>query len=115
MKFKKIIPFFIAILPFLASCTDEANMTLLENVQVSSSYASIPVEGGSTTITVKAKDNWTAQKVFIMKNDSVVKDSISWLTLSTTTGSKGETELTFSAPATVNGRSAEVLIKCGGA
>jgi hypothetical protein len=113
MKIKNIIPLFIAILALMTSCADEATMTLLDKIQVSSSYVSIPVDGGSTSITVTAKDSWTAEKVFIMKNDSVVKDSISWLTLSVTSGSAGETELTFSASSTLDGRTAEVLIQCG--
>jgi hypothetical protein len=49
MKLKKIIPFFIAILALMTSCTDEATVTLLGKIQVSSSYVSIPVEGGSTS------------------------------------------------------------------
>ncbi len=114
MNFKKIIPFFIAVLALMTSCNDEETMTLLDQIQVSMSYVSIPVEGGSTSITVTAKDSWTAEKVFIMKNDSVVKDSISWLTLSVTTGSAGESTLTFSAPSSLDGHKAEVLIQCGG-
>ncbi|MHB9143624.1 MAG: BACON domain-containing protein, partial [Paludibacter sp.] len=93
MKLTKIFPLIIAILALMTSCADEATMTLLDEIQVSSSYVSIPVEGGSDTIKVTAKDSWTAKKVFIMKNDSVVKDSISWLTLSVTTGSAGESTL----------------------
>jgi len=113
MKFKKIFPLFIGILALMTSCTEEATVTLLDEIQVSSSYVSIPVDGGSDAITLTAKDSWTAKKVFIMKNDSVVKDSISWLTLSVTTGAAGETELVFSASSTIDGRYAEVLIKSG--
>lgn len=114
MKIKKIFPFFIAVLALLASCAEEATVTLLDEIQVSSSYVAIPVDGGSTSITVNAKDSWTAKKVFIMKNDTVIKDSIPWLTLSATTGSAGETKLTFSASSTLDGRTAEVLIQSGG-
>ncbi len=114
MKLKYLFPIFIAILALFASCDDEDQVTLLGSIQVSSSYVSIPLDGGSTNITVTAKDSWTAEKVFVMKNDSVVKDSISWLTLSTITGSAGESTLSFSAESSLNGRSAEVLIQCGG-
>lgn len=114
MNLKKIFPFLIATLALLASCAEEATVTLLDEIQVSSSYVSIPVDGGSTSITITAKNSWTVKKVFIMKNDTVVKDSISWLTLSATTGSAGETELTFSAPSAIDGRTAEVLIQSGG-
>jgi len=108
MKFKKIIPFFIAILALMTSCADEATVTLLDEIQVSSSYVSIPVKGGSTSITVKAKDSWTVEKVIIKK------DSVKWLTISSTIGSAGESELTFTAPTAIDGRTAEVLIQSGG-
>jgi hypothetical protein len=74
---------------------------------VSSSYVPIPVGGGSTSITVTAKDSWTAEKVTTTKNP------VTWLTISSSSGSAGESTLTFSAPSTLDGRSAEVLIKCG--
>lgn len=114
MKLKRIFPLFIAILALMTSCADEATMTLLDEIQVSSSYVSIPVDGGSDTITVTAKDSWTVEKIFIMKNDSVVKDSISWLKISSTSGAAGEAEIIFSATSTLNGRTADVLIKSGG-
>ena len=103
MKLKRIFPFFVAILALMTSCTDEETMTFLDEVQVSSSYVSIPVEGGSTSITVTANDSWT------------VENSVEWLTTSSTSGSAGESTLTFSASTTLDGRTAEVLIQCGGA
>jgi hypothetical protein len=108
MKLKNIFPFFIAILAFLTSCVDEETVTLLDGIQVSSSYVAIPIGGGSTSITVTAKDSWTAEKVTTTKNQ------VTWLTISSISGSAGETTLTFSALSTLDGRSAEVLIKCGG-
>lgn len=114
MKLKYIFPILMAILALMTSCDEEETITLLNEIRVSKSFVSLPVEGGSETITVTAKDNWTAEKVFIMKNDSVVKDSISWLALSVTTGSAGESELTFTAPSTLDGRTTEVLLKSGG-
>jgi len=102
MKLKKIFPLFIAILAFMASCTDEETMTLLDQIQVSQSYVSIPVDGGSTSITITAKDSWT------------VENNVEWLTLSSTSGSAGESELTFSASSTLDGRKGEVLIQSGG-
>jgi hypothetical protein len=102
MKLKRIFPFFVAILALMASCTDEETMTLLGEIQVSSSYVSIPVDGGSTAITVTAKDSWT------------VENSVEWLTISSTSGSAGESTLTFSAESALDGRTAEVLIQCGG-
>ena len=102
MKLKNIFPFFIAILALMASCTDEETMTLLDKIQVSSSYVAIPVNGGSTSITVTAKDSWT------------VENSVTWLTVSSTSGSAGESTITFSAESALDGRTAEVQIQCGG-
>ena len=107
MKLKNIFALFIAILALMTSCTDEETMTLLEGIQVSSSYVAIPVAGGSTAITITAKDSWTAEKVTTAKN------KVEWLTISSTTGSAGESTLTFTAPSALDGRTAEVLIKCG--
>ncbi len=107
MKFKYFFPIFIAVAALMVSCDDEFSATLLDEIQVSSSYVSIPVAGGSTPITVKANDSWTAEKV------TTAKDKVEWLTISSTTGSAGESTLTFSAASTLDGRAAEVLIKCG--
>lgn len=102
MKLKRIFPFFVAILGLMTSCTDEDTVTLLPEIQVSSSYVSIPVDGGSAAITVTAKDSWT------------VENNVEWLTISSTSGSAGESTLTFSAESALDGRTAEVLIQCGG-
>jgi hypothetical protein len=114
MKLKYLFLLFIATVALMTSCDDEDAVTLLKEIQVSSSYVAIPEEGGSTTITVTAQDSWTTEKVLIWKNDTTVQDSIKWLTISPATGSAGETELTFSAPSTINGRTAEVLLHSGG-
>ncbi len=102
MNLKKIFPFLIAILALMTSCTDEETMTLLDEIQVSSSYVSIPVDGGSTSITVTAKDSWT------------VENNFEWLTISSNSGGAGESTLTFSAESALDGRKAEVLIQSGG-
>ncbi|AHW59611.1 Putative binding domain-containing protein, N-terminal [Draconibacterium orientale] len=102
MKLKYLFPIFIAILALMTSCNDEDTVTLLDEIQVSSSYVSIPVDGGSTTITIMAKDSWT------------LENTVEWLSLSSTSGSAGESTLTFSAESALDGRTAEILIQCGG-
>jgi len=102
MKLKYFFPLLIAALALMVSCDDELSVTLLDEIQVSSSYVSIPVEGGSTTITVSATDSWT------------VESSLLWLTISSTSGSAGESTLTFSASSALDGRTGEVKIQCGG-
>lgn len=101
MKIKYFFPLFIMAVAMMVSCEDEVSVTLLDEIQVSTSYVSIPVEGGSTTITVTANDNYT------------VSSSIAWLTISSTSGSAGESTLTFTASSTLNGRTGEVKIQCG--
>lgn len=109
MKLKNIIPACLAVVSLgLAGCSDDETPTLLGSVQVSTSYVSIPVEGGADTITVKAHGDWTIEKVMTKK------DSVKWLTLSDTVGVAGETQLVFSAPSTLDGRTAELLLHCGG-
>ena len=105
MKLNKIFPLIFAILALMTSCADEETMTLLDEIHVSSSYVTIPVDGGSDTIILKAKDSWMVEKVVS------AKDSVKWLTISTMSGEAGETELVFSAESTLNGRTAEVLIR----
>ncbi len=108
MKLKYLFPLFIATLLLAMSCAEEEVVTLLDEIQVSSSYVAIPEGGGSTSITVTATGSWTAEKV------TTDKDPVEWLTLSTTSGSAGESQLTFSAKSTIDGRAAEVLIHSGG-
>jgi hypothetical protein len=102
MKLKYFFPLFFVAVALMVSCEEEASVTLLDNIQVSSSYVSIPVAGGSTSITVTANDSWT------------VENSVQWLTISSTSGSAGESTLTFSASSTLDGRAGEVKIQCGG-
>jgi hypothetical protein len=119
MKLKQIFPLFIAMLAFMTSCADEATITLLDEIQVSSSYVSIPVAGGSDTITVIAKDSFKVKEKEVVIVVNGIKDTIlvpdipAWLTISSTKGAAGESSLIFTAASTLNGRSTEVLIKCG--
>jgi hypothetical protein len=102
MKLKYFFPLFIASVAMMVSCNDEFSVTLLEEIQVSSSYVSIPVEGGSSSITVTANDSWT------------VENNLTWLTISSNSGNAGESTLTFSASAALDGRTGAVKIQCGG-
>jgi hypothetical protein len=101
MKLKYFFPLFIAALALMVSCNEEFSETLLDEIQVSSSYVSIPVGGGSTPITVTASEGWT------------VENNVAWLTISSPSGGAGESTLTFSAEATLDGRKGEVKIHCG--
>lgn len=101
MKLKYFISFF-ALVALLAGCSDDDAMTLLDEIQVSSSYVSIDVAGGSNTITLNAKDAWTFDEAELPE----------WLTVSPMTGGAGETKVTFTAPANLDGRTTVLHVKC---
>ena len=101
MKLKYFISFF-ALVALLAGCSDDDAMTLLDEIQVSSSYVSIDVAGGSNTITLNAKEAWTFDEAELPE----------WLTVSPMTGGAGETKVTFTAPATLDGRQTVLHVKC---
>ena len=104
MKAKYIFASLVAALAVLAGCQKEETAHYLDEVQVSSSYVSVPLAGGSATpITVTATSSWTISGV------------PSWLTVSPVSGSAGETKVSFSAPAALDGREAEILLTCDGA
>lgn len=107
MKTKYIYFVLFGFLSLLAGCTAEEDVTLLDDIQVNISYVALPVDGGSATIKVTSTKDWTAEKVVTKK------DSAKWLGISAAQGNAGETELTFSAPKTLDGRSATVLLHCG--
>ena len=102
MKIKNILVSLVAILALAAGCNQVEPDHFLSEVKVSSSYVAIPMNGGSTPITVDATDSWS---IPTMPN---------WLTISPASGSAGSTTVTFSAPTTLDGRVAEVVINCGG-
>ena len=109
MKIKNIIPAFVAALALLVvSCDDDDKITQLGSVQVSSSYISLPLEGGANTFTVTAQGDWKLKKVMTKK------DSVKWLEISDTLGTAGATEVKLTAPKTLDGRQAELLLTCNG-
>jgi RPA family protein len=120
MKLKYFLSFF-ALIGLLASCSDDDSITLLDDVQVSASTVAIDMAGGETTITVNAKSDWAFNKVIrqITKradgsNDTTYTETPDWLTVSPLSGGAGETKVTFSAPATDDGRSVELRLSCNG-
>ena len=103
MKLKYFISFF-ALVALLTSCSDDDAMTLFDEIQVSSSYVSIDVNGGSNTITLNAKEAWSFDQEEIPE----------WLTVSPMNGGAGETQVTFSAPAAPDGRTTVLHVACAG-
>ena len=103
MKLKYFISFF-ALVALLTSCSDDDAMTLLDEIQVSSSYVSIDEAGGSTTITLNAQEAWSFDE----------EELPAWLTVSPMNGGAGETSVTFSAPAAPDGRTTVLHVACAG-
>ena len=101
MKLKYFISFF-ALVALLSSCSDDDAMTLLDEIQVSSSYVALDEAGGSNTITLNAKEAWSFDEAELPE----------WLTVSPMNGGAGETQVTFSAPAAPDGRTAVLHIAC---
>lgn len=105
MKLRNIILSLIAIVACTVSCEQEIKH-YLDNIQVSSSYAAISTSGSSCNITINATDSWTVE--------ALDKKTAEWLTVSPMSGSAGESTITISAGATLDGRTAELKINCGG-
>lgn len=101
MKAKYIILSLIASLAVLVGCEKEG-FHFLEGLTVDSSYVSVPLSGGSNKITVVSDAAWT------------ITDMPAWLTVSPTSGSAGETTVTFSAAAALDGRETTVLLTSEG-
>ncbi|MBQ9637472.1 MAG: DNA-binding protein [Prevotella sp.] len=115
MKLRYFIPSLIAAVTLLVSCSENDDPTLLSQLQVSSSYVAIDITGGSQSITLNANSDWAfVSQQWIAGKDTTNAASPAWLTISQTSGSAGETTLTFSAESTLDGRTAELLISCGG-
>ncbi len=103
MKLKYFISFF-ALVAMLSACSDDDSITLLDEIKVSSSYVSIDEAGGSNTITLTASEAWTFD----------AEELPDWLTISPMNGGAGETQVTFTAPATPDGRTAILHVECAG-
>ena len=115
MKLRYLIPCFVAALTMFVSCSDDNDPTYLDEVRVSSSYVAIPQDGGSTTITVTATGDWTLESQrWIAGKDTTVAATPKWLKVNTVSGAAGQTDITFSADATLDGRTCELLLNCGG-
>lgn len=104
MKLKNIFSLFLlSVVALFTSCSNDDDITLLSDLQVSQSYISIPEEGGSVSITVTAKADWNLENV------------PDWITPSAETGTAGEAELTFTAEAYSGGRNSDAMtITCNG-
>lgn len=107
MKLKNIFSLLLlSVVALFTSCSNDDDITLLDDIQVSKSYISIPEEGGNDTIIVKAKGDW------------ILENKPNWLKFnehSDSVGKAGETQLVFSAEPYTGGRSSDAMtITCNG-
>ena len=124
MKIKHLIAPLAALLVLAASCEKEIIPSQLDEVQVSSSYLSIPVDGSAPAeLTVTATDAWEFEKLFAEKTgekDANGKDVYvynplpAWLQADKVSGPAGTTTVKLTAGSTLDGRSAELRILCAG-
>lgn len=104
MKLKYIIPSLLALLTSFVSCSENDYNFPLGNIEVSTSYVSLPVGGGTTTVELNVNGDWD-----LAKTDA----NATWLELSTVKGTAETKTITFSAAATEGGRATEVILMCG--
>lgn len=101
MKIVKILSTLAAVCALVIGCAKETP-SVWNEIQVSSSYVGLPKDGGSKTITVSAKDSWTINEI------------PQWLSVSPTSGSAGETTVTFSAEKATASNENTIKIVCAG-
>ena len=103
MKLKYIFAALVAACSLAIGCTKET-ITVLDEVQVSSSYVALSNNEGtnSVTITVTAKDSWSINAI------------PQWVNISPLSGNAGETSVTFSADKASGTRENTIKITCAG-
>ena len=105
MKFKSILTLIFSTL-LLAGCSEDQVLGTFGDLNLSTTYISIPAEGGDVQVTLNAGEAWE----FSAEKDFAIPE---WITVSQTSGEAGKTELTFSAEASDAGREAELKIVSG--
>ena len=86
------------------SCDEDDKVTLLDEVQVSSSYVTFAAGGSTSTITLKATDSWSFDQSTVP----------AWVTINPMSGGAGETNVSFTAGPAADTQSATVMLNCGG-
>lgn len=112
----------------LAGCSEDNEPAgTLGSISLSTTYATIADEGGSSTVTIEASEAWqitniavdeTTGEQVLAENCEPIRDkngktTATWFKTSQLSGDAGETVLSFEADATESGREFEVQIKVG--
>ena len=119
MKLRYLFSTILASALMLIGCTPES-IDSFENIKLSQTYLSIPVEGGSATVTVTATGDWAFvekkgewPKCMGKDKDGNEVEVDAWLTVDKMSGNAGETVVTFTAGKAESGREFELEIKAG--
>lgn len=110
MKLRNIFTMLAAALAFtFVGC--EQPEQFLDEVKVSKSYIALPKDGGEVKIEVDAAADWTIVAWDVAKAENV--EIPSWLTVEPLSGSKGKSEVTFSAEAATESNEVVLHLNCG--
>lgn len=101
MKLRYLFSSLLASVLIFTGCVQES-IESFDNIKLSKTYLSIPVEGGSAEVTVTATEKW-----------AFASEAPSWLTIDVLSGEAGTTTVSFTAQATDTGREAELQLKAG--
>ena len=119
MKLRYLFSIVLSSALLFTGCVEEVSTDSFDNIKLSSTYLSIPVDGGSATLTVDATEAWAFvvddnwPDVIERDDDGNIEESTpSWLSVDKMSGSAGETVVTFTAEA-FPGREIELRIKAG--
>ena len=104
MKLKYIIPFFVAVLAVFMGCSEDQDPTYQDGLRVSQSYVTLPLGGGTTTVSLTADNDWAFDAA----------DIPAWLTVSPMSGAAGTTNVTFTVGVGQFGQVAKLHVRCGG-
>lgn len=128
MKLNNILTAFAVSALVFAGCTQDYEVKTLDELKVSQSYICIPADGSATNVSLEATVNWELVSE-IRAEDENGDDALDeggnfifekadipeWITVSQTSGSAGEYNLTFSSEALEDptaGREANLVIWC---
>ena len=109
MKIRNIFSLILASSLLFASCAKEVGTDSFDNIKLDKTFISISTDGGSASVKITATEEWN----LLSPDTDYWKQSKTWVTPSDTTGTAGESTLTFTSE---KGESREVTLKitCGG-
>lgn len=97
MKLKYFLPAFMAIVAMFTGCNEDYEAARLSDLQVSSSFLTLPAEGGTAELQITANAAWE------------LTDIPEWLTIAPTSGEAGTTAVSVTAEKTT--KTLEAVLK----